>query len=146
MVTQHVHARSSQVILNLWLPKMSVYCTPFSSLTFPLQYCTELSGWKVLFWNLNELQRQYVLLHSCRLLFMFDLDSSLRWHRVWWAGINMDMIARSEGSQWVQMPSISIKISDSQHLTRVGSMFLPYVPQNITQNVNLILGQQWMTV
>lgn len=147
MVTQHVHARFSQVIPSSWFPKMSVYHTLFSILTFPVKYCTELSWWEVLFWSLNELQHQCVLLHFCRhLLFMFDFDSSLGWPRVWWTGINMDMIARSEGSQCVQMPSISIEISDSQHLTRMGSMFLHYMPQDIIQNANLILGQQWMTV
>jgi len=40
------------------------------------------------------------------------------------------------------MPSVPTEISDSQHLTRGGSMFLPYMPQNIIQNVSLILGQQ----
>lgn len=121
--------------------------THFFSVLFPFKCCTDLSWWEVLFWNLNELQHQRVLFYFGLLpcLFIFDFDSSLRWYRVWWAGLYMGRIARSEGSWGVQMPSISTEISNSQHLTRMGSVILHYMPQNINHNVSLILGQRWMT-
>lgn len=130
---------TSSSVRNSWLPqnvrhdRHTVYHILLSISNLPLKYCTKLSLWEDLFWNLNELQHQCVLLHFFVLFFVCLILTLgvLLWSevtQVFWASINIKMITRIDGSHWVQMPSISIEIRDSQDFTRLSSVFPHYIP------------------
>lgn len=147
MVRQHVHARFQSSKPKLWFPKPSVYHTLLFYPYFPTQtlHRAQLARSFILKFKLTS--APVCSIHfCCCLLFMFDFGYSLSWHRVWWAGINKDMIARSGGSQWVGMPSISIEMSDSQQngcyvLTLHATEYYPKCQFNFGAAMNDSLAQ-----